>query len=132
MQLRTPIAQIRGLGSAKDGVGHWKMQRLTAIANVILVSWFLISAISLAGASYEETRAWLASPLSASLMLLLIASAFYHTKLGVQVVIEDYVHHEGIKLASLAGGHTDMHSARRCLLRCHPENLARRLIAPNR
>lgn len=101
MQLRTPIAQIRGLGSAREGVGHWKMQRLTAVANVILVIWFLFSAVALAGASYEETRAWLASPISASLMLLLIASAFYHVKLGVQVVIEDYVHHEGIKLAAL-------------------------------
>ncbi|MGI9452429.1 MAG: succinate dehydrogenase, hydrophobic membrane anchor protein [Geminicoccaceae bacterium] len=101
MQLRTPIAQIRGLGSAKEGVGHWKMQRLTALANIVLVVWFLISAVSLAGATYEETRAWLASPISASLMLMLIISAFYHAKLGVQVVIEDYVHHEGIKLAAL-------------------------------
>ncbi len=101
MQLRTPIAQIRGLGSAKEGVGHWKMQRITAVANILLVIWFLISAISLAGATYEETRAWLASPITASLMVMLIISAFYHTKLGVQVVIEDYVHHEGIKLASL-------------------------------
>lgn len=102
MQLRTPIAHIRGLGSAKEGVGHWKMQRLTALANVILVTWFLISAMSLAGASYEETRAWLGSPVSASLMLLLTASAFYHAKLGLQVVIEDYVHQEGTKLALLA------------------------------
>ncbi len=101
MQLRTPIAQIRGLGSARDGVGHWKMQRLTAAANVVLVIWFLISSVSLAGADYEETRAWLASPISATLMLLLIASAFYHAKLGLQVVIEDYVHHEGIKLVAL-------------------------------
>ncbi len=103
MQLRTPLAQIRGLGSAREGVGHWKMQRLTAVANVVLVSWFLISSVSLAGASYEETRAWLASPLSATCMLLLTTSAFYHAKLGLQVVIEDYVHHEGIKLAALLG-----------------------------
>lgn len=101
MQLRTPLAQIRGLGSAREGVGHWKMQRLTAIANLFLVLWFLISSISLSGASYEETRAWLSSPLSTTFMLLLIGSSFYHAKLGVQVVIEDYVHHEGIKLASL-------------------------------
>lgn len=101
MQLRTPISHIRGLGSAKEGLGHWKMQRLTALANVMLVAWFLISAISLAGAGYEETRAWLASPISASLMVLLIMSVFYHVKLGIQVVIEDYVHHEGLKLLSL-------------------------------
>ncbi len=102
MQLKSPIGQVRGLGSAKDGVSHWKMQRLTAIANVLLVLWFLVSAISLAGAGYEETRLWLSSPVTASLMLLLIVSAFYHTKLGVQVVIEDYVHHEGLKVTALA------------------------------
>ncbi len=101
MQLRTPLARTKGLGSAKEGLHHWTMQRLTAIANVVLVAWFLINAIGLAGASYEETRAWLASPVSAGLMLLLIASGFYHAKLGLQVVIEDYVHQEGVKLASL-------------------------------
>lgn len=101
MQLKTPIAQTRGLGSAREGVGHWKMQRLTAIANAILIIWLLLSAVSLAGASYEEARAWLSSPISTTLMLLLIASSFYHAKLGVQVVIEDYVHHDGLKLGSL-------------------------------
>ncbi|MGI9498593.1 MAG: succinate dehydrogenase, hydrophobic membrane anchor protein [Geminicoccaceae bacterium] len=101
MQLRTPISHIKGLGSAKDGLGHWTMQRLTAIANLALIIWFLISAMTLAGADYQETRAWLASPVSASLMLLLIASVFYHAKLGLQVVIEDYVHHGGLKIAAL-------------------------------
>ena len=71
MQLRTPLSLTKGLGAAKDGVGHWTMQRLTGIANVLLVIWFLISAIGLAGADYEATRAWLASPFSASMMLLL-------------------------------------------------------------
>lgn len=103
MQLRTPISHSRGLGSAKDGVGHWTMQRVTAIGNLVLIAWFLISAIGLAGADYQETRAWLASPISAGLMLLLIASVFYHTKLGLQVVIEDYVHHGGLKIAALTG-----------------------------
>ena len=101
MQLRTPISHIRGLGSVKDGLGHWTMQRLTAIANLLLIAWFLISAMMLAGADYQETKAWLASPVSASLMLLLIASVFYHAKLGLQVVIEDYVHHEGLKIAAV-------------------------------
>ena len=101
MQLRTPISHIKGLGSAKEGLGHWTMQRLTAIANVILISWFLISALTLAGANYQETRAWLASPVVASLMLLLITSVFYHAKLGLQVVIEDYVHHGGLKIAAI-------------------------------
>ena len=101
MQLRTPIAHIRGLGSAKDGLGHWTMQRLTAIANVLLIVWFLVSAMTLAGADYQETRTWLASPVSAGLMLLLVTSAFYHAKLGLQVVIEDYVHHDGLKIAAV-------------------------------
>ena len=102
MQLRTPISHIKGLGSAKEGLGHWSMQRLTAIANLILIIWFLISAMTLAGADYQETKAWLASPVSAGLMLLLIASAFYHAKLGLQVVIEDYVHEGGLKIAAVA------------------------------
>ncbi len=101
MQLRTPISHIKGLGSAKEGLGHWTMQRLTAIANLVLMIWFLISALTLAGADYQETRSWLASPIAASLMLLLITSVFYHAKLGLQVVVEDYVHHGGLKIAAL-------------------------------
>lgn len=101
MQLRTPLAITKGLGSAKDGVGHWSMQRLTAVANLVLIVWFLISAIGLAGADYEAASTWLASPVAASLMILLVTSAFYHAKLGLQVVIEDYVHHEGLKIAAL-------------------------------
>jgi succinate dehydrogenase / fumarate reductase membrane anchor subunit len=66
------------------------------------VLWFVFSAMALAGAGYEEVRAWLASPVPASLMILLVISTFYHARLGVQVVIEDYVHHEGAKIASLA------------------------------
>jgi succinate dehydrogenase membrane anchor subunit len=98
----TPIAKARGLGAAHTGVGHWKMQRLTAIANLLLVLWFMFSAMALAGSGYEQTRAWLASPVSASLMALLIISTFYHARLGLQVVVEDYVHHEGLKIASVA------------------------------
>lgn len=101
MQLRTPISHSKGLGSAKEGLGHWTMQRLTAIANALLIIWFLISAMNLAGAGYQETKTWLASPVTASLMLLLITSIFYHAKLGLQVVIEDYVHHGGAKIAAL-------------------------------
>jgi len=66
------------------------------------VLWFVFSAIALAGADYLEVRAWLASPVSASLMILLVISIVYHARLGVQVVIEDYVHHEGARVASLA------------------------------
>ncbi|HSA79430.1 MAG TPA: succinate dehydrogenase, hydrophobic membrane anchor protein [Geminicoccaceae bacterium] len=102
MVVQSPIARARGLGAAREGSGHWTRQRLTAISNIVLVLWFVFSAMALAGAGYEEVRAWLASPVPASLMILLIISTFYHARLGVQVVIEDYVHHEGAKIASLA------------------------------
>jgi succinate dehydrogenase / fumarate reductase membrane anchor subunit len=102
MGVQSPVARVRGLGAAREGVGHWTRQRLTAIANLLLVLWFVFSAMALAGAGYDEVRAWLASPLSASLMILLVISVVYHARLGVQVVIEDYVHHEGARLASLA------------------------------
>jgi succinate dehydrogenase / fumarate reductase membrane anchor subunit len=102
MGMQSPIARVRGLGPAREGVGHWTRQRLTAISNLLLVLWFVFSAMALAGADYVEVRAWLASPLSASLMILLVISIVYHARLGVQVVIEDYVHHEGARIASLA------------------------------
>ncbi len=101
MSVRSPIARVRGLGAARTGVGHWSAQRLTAIANVVLVLWFVFSTLVLAGAGYAEVRAWLATPLSASLMILLIISTFYHARLGLQVVVEDYVHDEAAKLAAL-------------------------------
>ena len=101
MAYRTPIAKVRGLGTARSGLQHWKMQRLTAIANVLLVLWFMFSAMALSGSGYEEVRAWLASPVTASLVVLLIISTFYHARLGLQVVVEDYVHHEGARIASL-------------------------------
>ncbi|MGF1563005.1 MAG: succinate dehydrogenase, hydrophobic membrane anchor protein [Geminicoccaceae bacterium] len=101
MPLHSPLGAVRGLGSAKEGVEHFKMQRLTAMANILLVLWLIVSCVGLTGASYEETVAWLASPLTATLMILTLISLFYHASLGVQVVLEDYVHHEGIKVASL-------------------------------
>jgi succinate dehydrogenase / fumarate reductase membrane anchor subunit len=101
MAYRTPIAKVRGLGAARSGLQHWKMQRLTAIANVLLVLWFMFSAMALSGSGYDQVRAWLASPVTASLMVLLIISTFYHARLGLQVVVEDYVHHEGARIASL-------------------------------
>jgi succinate dehydrogenase / fumarate reductase membrane anchor subunit len=99
--MRSAIGQVRGLGSAREGVQHWKMQRLTAIANVILIIWFIVQAASMSGASFAEWQAWFASPYHATFMVLLVVSSFYHAKLGVQVVIEDYIHHEGQKVAAL-------------------------------
>jgi succinate dehydrogenase / fumarate reductase membrane anchor subunit len=97
----TPLGRARGLGPAHEGLGHWKAQRLTAIANAVLVLWFVFSAMALAGAGYDQVRAWLASPLAATLMILLIISVFYHAPLGLQVIIEDYVDHPGIRIAAV-------------------------------
>lgn len=99
--MRSAIGQARGLGSAKEGVEHWKMQRLTGIANVILVIWFVVQAVSMSGATFAEWQEWFSSPYRVTFMVLLVISSFYHAKLGVQVVIEDYIHHEGQKVASL-------------------------------
>jgi succinate dehydrogenase / fumarate reductase membrane anchor subunit len=99
--LRTPLARVTGLGSAKDGTGHWWMQRLTAIALVPLMVWFVASLVSLAGAEQAAVKAWLQNPLAALLLLLLLGAGFYHLKLGLQVVIEDYIHGHAAKVALL-------------------------------
>ena len=99
MDRRTPLARARGLGSAKDGVGHWWAQRLTAIALIPLVVWFAISLIMLSGADYTVVRAWIGSPLVMMLLVLTIAVGLHHAQLGMQVVIEDYVGGDGWKLA---------------------------------
>ncbi|MDA1058449.1 MAG: succinate dehydrogenase, hydrophobic membrane anchor protein [Proteobacteria bacterium] len=101
MSLRTPIGRARGLGSAKEGTHHWWHQRVTAVALVLLSGWFVISLIVMTGASYEEVRAWIGHPVVTGLLLLTIVFTFYHLKLGLQVVIEDYVHSEMVKLGSL-------------------------------
>lgn len=101
MSMQTPLARIRGLGSAHEGVHHWWAQRLTAIANIPLMLWFVFSLAAHAGAGYEEVQAWMASPMVAIATLLLIYATFYHATLGLQVVIEDYVHSKGMKFAAL-------------------------------
>lgn len=98
---RPDLARVRGLGSAKEGVQHWWVQRLTALALVPLTLWLVASLVSLTGAPYAGVRAWLGQPLTVGLLTLLIAVTFHHAQLGLQVVIEDYVHHEGAKLALL-------------------------------
>jgi len=98
MQFRSPLGKVRGLGSAKDGTHHWWMQRLTAIALVPLAIWFVVSIIALIGKDHAAFKAWAGHPISATLLVLLIAATFHHAQLGVQVVIEDYVHGEGAKL----------------------------------
>lgn len=101
--IQSPLARARGLGSAHDGVDHWFKQRLTAIANIPLVLWLIYSIVSLRGADFYTFTTWLAEPMNAILMILFILSAFYHAKLGTQVVVEDYIHHEGFKMTKLIG-----------------------------
>ena len=87
---RTPLARARGLGSAKEGVHHWWMQRLTAIALIPLVVWFAISLVMLSGADYQVVRAWIGSPLVMVMLILTIGIGLHHGQLGLQVVWEDY------------------------------------------
>lgn len=101
MKMRSPLARVRGLGSAKAGLRHWRMQRLTAVALVPLSLWFVASIISVAHSDYRGVVEWLSSPLVAVLMLALIWALFYHAKLGIQVVFEDYIHTEWLKFACL-------------------------------
>src|SRR3979411_1464858 len=97
--LRTPLARARGLGSARVGVHHWWAQRLTAIALIPLVVWFAISLVMMSGADYNVVRAWIGSPVVMVLLILVITVGLHHGQLGLQVVIEDYVHSDGWKLA---------------------------------
>ncbi len=90
--LRTPLARARGLGSGKTGTGHWWWQRLTAIALVLLVPWLIGVLVSLVGADIDSARATIARPWNAIPLAAFVIAAFWHAKLGVQVVIEDYVH----------------------------------------
>ena len=101
MGLQHPIGRVRGLGSAKSGSHHWWSQRITAIALVPLTLWFVYSALTLAGSDYDAGVKWLAQPTNGIFMGLLVISTFHHLQLGLQVVIEDYVHHEAVKLTAL-------------------------------
>lgn len=94
----TELGRVRGLGSAKTGAHHWLVQRVTALGNLALVSWLLISLLRLPVFDYPRLAEWLASPLVAVPMMLMIVSIFWHMRLGLQVLIEDYVHGEASKL----------------------------------
>ena len=101
MSMRSPLGRVRGLGSAREGVGHWWAQRMTSLALIPLALWFVASLVTLTGADHATARAWIATPVPASLLVLLIVATFYHGALGLQVIVEDYVHHEGAKVAAL-------------------------------
>ncbi|KZL19975.1 Succinate dehydrogenase/Fumarate reductase transmembrane subunit [Pseudovibrio sp. WM33] len=103
IDMRTPLGKVRGLGSAKDGTSHFWRQRLTAVANVFLISFFVILVIALQGADYASFIEALQNPIISTLLLLVILVGCLHMKLGMQVIIEDYFHSEGLKLLLLMG-----------------------------
>jgi succinate dehydrogenase / fumarate reductase, membrane anchor subunit len=95
------VGRVRGLGSARHGAQHWIGQRISAVGNLILVIWLIVSVLILPGLDYASVTGWLAQPLVAVPMMLMLVSIFYHLKLGLQVLIEDYLHGEAGKLGAL-------------------------------
>ena len=98
----TSIGRVRGLGPAHHGAHHWLVQRFTAIGNVVLMSWLLVSLIMLGDYGHANVVKWLSQPISATAMILLVISLFWHARLGLQVLIEDYIHDAGSKFAAIS------------------------------
>lgn len=103
MEYKTPLAGAQGLGSAKNGSGHWWMQRVSAVAMLLLNYWFFALMDSVLNAPYAETVEWLSDPLNSVCIVAWLSAAFYHAALGIQVVIEDYVSTEWLKIVSVWG-----------------------------
>lgn len=101
MSFRTPLGRARGLGSARLGTGHWLAQRISALALIPLTLWFVVALMYYMRADYVTLLNWLHSPVVAVLLVLMNVALFYHAYLGLQMVIEDYVHSEWLKAASL-------------------------------
>lgn len=98
----TGLGRVRGLGSAKHGSEHWIKQRVSALSNLLLTGWLVLSLLLLPNFQHETVAAWLAQPLVAVPMILMLVSIFSHVRLGLQILIEDYVHDEGSKFAAIA------------------------------
>ena len=98
----TSIGKVRGLGSAHHGAQHWLLQRFTAVGNVILSVWLLVSLVILPDLSFETVSAWIAQPIPATAMVLFVITTFWHARLGLQVLIEDYIHDAGSKFGLFA------------------------------
>jgi succinate dehydrogenase / fumarate reductase membrane anchor subunit len=98
----TPIGEVRGLGSAHCGEDHWMLQRYTAIGNLVLGAWFVASILLIGKLDAANVHDWLGGLVPVTLMILLIASTFWHARLGLQVIVEDYVHEQGNKFAVTA------------------------------
>ena len=101
MKYRTNIKQARNLGSAKSGYHHWWMQRMSAVALVPLTIWFMLAAASHTHSDFVQVQIWVSEPVNAILLSLLVIISFYHAAIGLQVVIEDYVHCSMVKIASI-------------------------------
>lgn len=101
--IKTPTARARGLGSAHEGAGHWWELRATAVAGIPLVLWLVWSVVHIENWTHEEFTRWLAQPVNAVLMIVSVLVLFFHGALGSQEVVEDYVHHKGIKVVKLIG-----------------------------
>jgi succinate dehydrogenase / fumarate reductase, membrane anchor subunit len=101
VSLRTPLSKVIGRGSAGEGVGHWWVQRVTAVALLPLTVWFVIALLGQPLQSYDAMRGWLGQPWVAVFTILLVVTLAWHSKLGVQVVVEDYVHGKGSKTTLL-------------------------------
>ncbi|HYM71963.1 MAG TPA: succinate dehydrogenase, hydrophobic membrane anchor protein [Stellaceae bacterium] len=100
-RMRSPVGRAIGLGSAKEGVEHWWRQRVSALALVPLTLWLVVAVIGLVGADHAHVVAWVRSPMPAVFLILLLIATFYHTALGLQVVIEDYIHGEAMRIGTL-------------------------------
>ncbi len=101
MSLRTPLGRVLGLGTAREGTEHWWAQRVSAVALLLLGAWFVIAIVLLDTLDYVAAVAFVAAPWNGVLLTLLSVMLAYHSYLGVQVVVEDYVHAPGIKVVSL-------------------------------
>ncbi len=100
-EMRNPLARARGLGSSKSGLPHWRSQRITAVALLLLIPWLVWSLLQLAGTGHVQAVSFVADPLNATLLILLLMCMLYHAMLGLQVIIEDYIHHHGLSLVLL-------------------------------
>jgi len=100
-RLRSPLGRVRGLGAAKEGVAHWWAQRVTAVALIPLMLWYVAALVALTGADHSRLVAWLHAPFPAIVTILMLIAMFYHMALGIQVVIEDYVHTEWVKISAI-------------------------------